>query len=64
MSAHRRQGIGAAMVRRLMERVPGQHIGLQTDEAEEFYTALGFTYQPVFMSTIAGTWLANPANQP
>ena len=62
MSAYRRQGIGAAMVRRLMERVPGQHIGLQTDEAEEFYTALGFTHQPVFMSLISGTWLANQAN--
>ncbi|MBV9446112.1 MAG: GNAT family N-acetyltransferase [Streptosporangiaceae bacterium] len=63
-SAYRRQGIGAAMVRRLMERVPGQHIGLQTDEAEEFYTALGFSHQSVFMFVISGTWLANQANQP
>jgi len=27
MSAYRRQGIGAAMVRQLMARAPGQHIG-------------------------------------
>ena len=63
MSAYRRQGIGAAMVRRLMERVPGQHIGLQTDEAEEFYTSLGYRHQPVFMSAISGAWLANEANE-
>ena len=30
MSAYRRQGIGTAMVRQLMARAPGQHIGLQT----------------------------------
>ena len=63
MSAYRRQGIGAAMVRQLMARVPGQHIGLQTDDAEAFYTSLGYQHQPVFMSAIAGEWLVNEANQ-
>jgi ribosomal protein S18 acetylase RimI-like enzyme len=63
MSAYRRQGIGAAMVRQLMARVPGQHIGLQTDDAEAFYTSLGYRHQPVFMSAIAGEWLVNEANQ-
>jgi GNAT superfamily N-acetyltransferase len=62
MSAYRRQGIGTAMIRRLMERVPGQHIGLQTDDAEAFHTSLGYRHQPVFMSAIAGEWLANEAN--
>jgi ribosomal protein S18 acetylase RimI-like enzyme len=62
-SAYRRQGIGSAMVRLLMERVPGQHIGLQTDDAEAFYGSLGYRPQPVFMSAIAGTWLANDANE-
>ncbi len=28
-------------------RAPGQHIGLQTDDAEAFYTSLGYRYQPV-----------------
>ena len=51
MSAYRRQGIGAAMVRQLMARAPGQHIGLQTDDAEAFYTSLGYQHQPVFMAT-------------
>ena len=62
MSAYRRQGIGAAMVRQLMSRVPGQHIGLQTDEAEAFYASLGYRHQPVFMSAVVGEWLANEAN--
>jgi hypothetical protein len=51
------------MVRLLMSRVPGQHIGLQTDEAEAFYGALGFGHQPVFMSAVIGTWLGNDANR-
>src|ERR1700751_3920051 len=34
MTAYRRRGIGSAMVRRLMDGVPGQHVGLQTDDAE------------------------------
>ena len=64
MSAYRRQGIGSAMVRQLMSLAPGQHIGLQTDDAEAFYTSLGYRHQPVFMSAIAGDWLVNKANQP
>jgi len=63
MSARRRRGIGSAMVRQLMARVPGQHIGLQTDEAEEFYASLGYRHQPVFMSAVVGEWLANEANE-
>ena len=46
LSSYRRQGVGAAMVRQLMSRVPGQHVGLQTDEAESFYAGLGYTCQP------------------
>jgi predicted GNAT family acetyltransferase len=62
-SGYRRQGIGAAMVRRLAERVPGQHIGLQTDDATAFYAALGFGPQPEFWSLVVGEWLANEANK-
>ena len=46
MTAYRRQGIGSAMVRRLMEQVPGQHIGLQTDDAQAFYACLGYAPSP------------------
>ena len=63
-SSHRRRGIGSSMVRFLAERVPGQHIGLQTDDAVDFYAALGFRPQPSFMSMVVGGWLDNEANCP
>ena len=63
MSAYRRQGIGAAMVRQLMARAPGQHIGLQTDDAQGFYSRLGFRPQPEFLSLVVGEWLDNDANR-
>jgi predicted GNAT family acetyltransferase len=62
-SAYRRQGIAAAMVRLLMSRVPGQHIGLQTDDARDFYATLGFAPQPEFLSAVVGSWLGNDANR-
>jgi predicted GNAT family acetyltransferase len=64
LSSYRRRGIASSMVRQLAERVPGQHIGLQTDEAEPFYAALGFRHQPSFMSLVVGTWLDNAADPP
>jgi len=64
MSASRRQGIGSAMVKLLMDCVPGQHVGLQTDDAQAFYASLGFRPQPDFLSAIAGEWLVNEANRP
>jgi ribosomal protein S18 acetylase RimI-like enzyme len=63
LSGYRRQGIGGRMVRLLMSRVPGQHVGLQTDEAESFYSGLGYRHQPVFMSAVVGGWLDNEANR-
>src|SRR5215831_11864380 len=32
-SSHRRRGIASAMIEHLAAQVPGQHIGLQTDDA-------------------------------
>ena len=63
MSAYRRQGIASAMVRKLLDAVPGQHVGLQTDDAQELYAALGFREQPAFWSTVVGQWLENDANR-
>ena len=62
-SAYRRQGIAAAMVRLLIDAVPGQHIGLQTDDAQALYASLGFRPQPEFWSLISGRWLENEANR-
>jgi ribosomal protein S18 acetylase RimI-like enzyme len=63
LSAYRHQGIGSSMVRRLMGEVPGQHIGLQTEDAQAFYLSLGFSRQPEFLSAVVGRWLDNPANR-
>jgi GNAT superfamily N-acetyltransferase len=61
-SAHRRQGVGRAMVEQLCAAVPGQHVGLQTDQLA-FYRSLGFVEQPDFMSRVVGQWLHNEANR-
>jgi len=62
--AYRRRGIATDMVRLLTERVPGQHVGLQTDDAQGFYRSLGFRPQPEFMSLVVGFWLDNDGNRP
>jgi ribosomal protein S18 acetylase RimI-like enzyme len=59
---YRRRGIGRRMVEMLCAAVPGQHVGLQTDDQRSFYEALGFRAQPEFMSLVVGRWLDNPAN--
>jgi ribosomal protein S18 acetylase RimI-like enzyme len=63
LSSHRRRGIASAMIRSLIERIPGQHLGLQTDTAHDLYRELGFRLQPEFWSTVVGTWLDNDANR-
>jgi ribosomal protein S18 acetylase RimI-like enzyme len=62
-STHRRRGIASRMMRLLIEAVPGQHVGLQTDDAQAFYESLGFRRQPEFWSAVSGTWLDNDANR-
>jgi ribosomal protein S18 acetylase RimI-like enzyme len=62
-SPYRRRGIGSAMIRLLLEQVPGQHVGLQTDDAQRFYESLGFASQPEFWSCVEGSWLDNDANR-
>jgi ribosomal protein S18 acetylase RimI-like enzyme len=62
-SSHRRRGIGRAMVEALSDAVPGQHVGLQTDDAQAFYESFGFRQQPEFMSRVSGRWLENDANR-
>lgn len=60
---YRRQGIASDMMRRLLDQVPGQHVGLQTDSAQELYHSLGFRPQPEFWSIVVGAWLDNEANR-
>jgi ribosomal protein S18 acetylase RimI-like enzyme len=62
-SSHRRRGIASAMIEHLIGQVPGQHVGLQTDDAQAFYASLGFKPQPEFWSRVSGSWLDNGANR-
>jgi Acetyltransferase (GNAT) family len=54
---HRRLGVGREVVARLVFTVPGQHVGLFTDNRQDFYTALGFRPQRGGMSQVIGAWL-------
>src|SRR4051794_12989296 len=58
-SSHRRRGVGGELVRRLIATVPGQHVGLFTDDMQAFYASLGFRIRPDFMDRVVGTWLQN-----
>jgi predicted GNAT family acetyltransferase len=62
-SEYRRRGIASTLMRMLADAAPGQHIGLQTDDAQDFYRALGYAPQPEFWSRVVGTWLDNDANR-
>jgi predicted GNAT family acetyltransferase len=54
---HRRRGIASAMVADLLERVPGHHVALFTEQAESLYARLGFEVEETGMSTVVGSWL-------
>jgi predicted GNAT family acetyltransferase len=62
-SRYRRQGIATAMMQLLINAVPGQHVGLQTDDAQALYASLGFQPQPEFRSLVPGRWLDNDGNR-
>jgi hypothetical protein len=51
------------MIRRLLDAVAGEHVGLQTDDARALYESLGFRPQPEFWSRVAGRRLDNDANR-
>ena len=59
-SKFRRRGVAREMIRRLSERLDGQHIYLQADpDNVDIYRRLGFKEQPSGMSKIVGRWLTN-----
>ncbi len=59
LTAHRHQGIASAMMRRLLDKMPGQHVYLFSDDAVDFYQKLGFVERPVGLETVVGRWLEN-----
>ena len=45
------------MMRRLLDRMPGQHVYLFSDDAVDFYKKIGFTERPVGLEIVVGRWL-------
>lgn len=54
---HRRQGIATEMLHRLLLRMPGEHVALFADDAEELYQKAGFSRQPSGFAQVVGRWL-------
>lgn len=57
LTGYRRAGVGSAMVRMLLDRVPGQHVALFTEHHPSFYRALGFEEEHIGMSIVMEPWL-------
>jgi GNAT superfamily N-acetyltransferase len=59
-SDFRRQGVARGMMDLLLERLPGQHVFLWTEDAEAFYQRLGFEPCHCFgLQKVVGEWLVN-----
>lgn len=59
LSPYRRRGIASTMIGHLLEKMPGQHVYLFTDDCVEFYKKRGFTERPVGLEIVVGKWLDN-----
>lgn len=53
----RRRGIGAAMIRLLLQACEGQHVHLVTEDQRAFYAEIGFSVEEIGMSQVVGSWL-------
>ncbi len=52
-------GYASRMMQIALENLPGQHVYLFTEDAEEFYTSLGFKRRGVGLELVVGNWLVN-----
>jgi predicted GNAT family acetyltransferase len=59
LSTYRRQGVASVMVRRLLDRMPGQPVYLFSDDAADLYQKIGFVERPVGLEIVVGRWLDN-----
>jgi predicted GNAT family acetyltransferase len=59
LSEYRHQGIASAMMRLVMEKLPGQHVYLFTDDALDSYKKLGFKERGIGLGKVVGEWLVN-----
>ena len=56
-SDHRRDGIAKHLMEHLEGQLHGQHVGLFTDDALDFYQAIGYQNRGVFFERVVGSWL-------
>ncbi len=56
---YRRQGIARTMIQKLIEKLPGQHVYLFTDDSPDFYRRLGFKDRGTGLEIMSGQWLVN-----
>ncbi len=64
-STYRKRGVASHMVELALAELPGQHVYLFTDDAQPFYTKLGFKLQGTGMGLVVGRWLAgHPLQKP
>ena len=56
---YRRRGIATYMMKLCLEKLPGQHVYLFTDDRMDFYHSLGFKEQDAGMGRVVGSWLVN-----
>jgi GNAT superfamily N-acetyltransferase len=60
LSELRKQGIARRMIESLLEKLPGQHVYLQSDaDTLEFYNRIGFSERPTGLEKVVGQWLKN-----
>ena len=59
LTAYRHRGVASAMMRRLLGKMPGQHVYLFSDDAADFYRKVGFVERPVGLEVVVGRWLDN-----
>lgn len=58
-SPYRKHGIASNMMAMLADKLQGQHIYLQADDAYNFYLKIGYQERPYGLEKIAGDWLQN-----
>mgnify|MGYP002713102709 CR=1 FL=1 len=59
-SKYRRQGIARHMIDLVLEKLPGQHVYLWTDDQTAFYQAIGFKKTDNDgLEKVVGSWLIN-----
>jgi predicted GNAT family acetyltransferase len=57
LTEFRKRGIATRMMQLLLDKFPGQHVYLFTDDAAPFYKKLGFEEQGIGLGRVVGQWL-------